>query len=110
MQPESSENDVLSPLADEFLDRWRGGERPSPQEYAARHPDLADEILDLFPALLMIEDLGGSLAGVPRPSAVLAAAPPRQLGDYRILRQVGQGGMGVVYEAIQESLGRHVAL
>jgi hypothetical protein len=36
--------------------------------------------------------------------------PLQQLGDYRLIRPIGQGGMGIVYEAEQVSLGRHVAL
>jgi serine/threonine protein kinase len=50
-----------------------------------------------------------SLAGDATSAVPLAAvAPPRQLGDFRIIREIGRGGMGVVYEAEHVSLGRHV--
>src|SRR5207302_921637 len=91
----ASENDPLAPLADEFLDRCRRGERPAPEDYARLHPELASQILELFPALLVMENLGGSVAGQSGPTPAPAPAPHR-LGEYRILRQVGRGGMGVV--------------
>ncbi len=107
----NSGRDPVDRLAEEFAQRLRRGERPSPSEYARDHPDLAGEIRDLFPALEMMERLKPS-AGEPSGSDGPCAPPHRleRLGDYRILRQVGFGGMGVVYEAVQESLERHVAL
>jgi serine/threonine protein kinase len=100
-------------LAEDFLDRKRRGERPTLQDYLDRHPELAGEIRDLFPALLMMEDLGESAGGTTGSLAadgVAVGTGLERLGDYRILREIGRGGMGVVYEAEQVSLGRNVAL
>lgn len=112
MSPSDSDADPLVALAEEFAARYRRGERPSLTEYAGRHPELADRIRRLFPAMVVVEDLGSfeePVTGLGAPSAIRGLAP-RQLGDYHILREIGRGGMGVVYEAEQVSLGRRVAL
>ncbi len=100
----------LDELAEEFAQRYRRGEQPGLQEYIDRLPEMADEIRELFPALVEVERLDGSAREDADPH--LQPSPPRirQLGDYRVIREIGRGGMGVVYEAEQVSLGRHVAL
>jgi WD40 repeat protein/serine/threonine protein kinase len=109
--PESSVNYVLlTRLADEFAARYRAGERPPLQEYLDRYPTLADDIRELFPAMVEMEQVREDHQEAAEPEAVPPAPALQQLGDFRILREVGKGGMGIVYEAEQVSLGRHVAL
>jgi serine/threonine protein kinase/WD40 repeat protein len=101
--------EAIDQLAEEFAARYRRGERPALQEYLDRYPDLADDIRALFPALVEMEQVKDDRREPASPPT--AAAPPlHQIGDYRLLREVGRGGMGVVYEAEQVSLGRRVAL
>src|SRR5687768_7271536 len=110
MAETSEHRDVLlSQLADEFAARYRAGERPRVQEYLDRHPELADDIRELFPAMVAIERVKEDHQEGEKEADEPPAQTPQQFGDFRIIREVGKGGMGVVYEAEQVSLGRRVA-
>src|SRR6516164_145405 len=99
---------LVGQVADEFLRRQAAGERPDIEEYVARHPEAADVLRRVLASLRLLD---GSL---PADGELGASAPgdgpTGTLGDFRIIREVGRGGMGVVYEAEQVSLGRRVAL
>jgi tetratricopeptide (TPR) repeat protein/serine/threonine protein kinase len=81
----------------------------------ARYPEYAAELREFFAAQERAERLAAPLQSIllaPQTvnTADAASALPNPLGDFRIVREVGRGGMGVVYEAEQLSLGRRVAL
>jgi WD40 repeat protein/serine/threonine protein kinase len=105
--PDASLESLVAGVLDEFRERCKRGERPDVEEYAARHPQAA-ELLRKVLATVGLLDL--SLSGEARADVLGSELPEGTLGDFRLLREVGRGGMGVVYEAEQISLRRRVAL
>jgi hypothetical protein len=94
----SSDRDPLERLAAEFLDRRRRGGNPSPSGYADQYPQWADQILEFFPALELMEGLkpgSRDQAASLSPRAGTAVSPILdRLGEYRILREIGRGAWG----------------
>ncbi len=115
----SSPSAVMSPLDDgrviaaleEYVQLLRGGWQPGRAEFLARHQSIAGILGDRLEDLEFVQDAMSplaetGLAGVAIDDSLVSA----RLGEYRIIREVGRGGMGVVYEAEQLPLGRRVAL
>ena len=101
------QQELVDNLAEQFADECRRGQQPSANDYAERYPSVAEKLREVLPPIALIEQLKRNR----RPAAPVAAELwPERIGDYRILREVGRGGMGIVYEARQESLDRRVAL
>src|SRR5262245_35037055 len=97
---------LLSEALREYQAALEAGRRPDRAEFLARHAAIADELADCIDGLELIR------SGAPRfLGPALPASPTEgQLGDFRLIREIGRGGMGIVYEAEQMSLGRRVAL
>lgn len=125
-------------LVNEFLMDFRQGCAPTIEAYAVAHPVFAESIREVFPALLMLEQVamvdvtkpfdvakssdatlsldsvslepGGRHAFPDVTGAFGSASNPLRFDDFQIVRRIGHGGMGIVYEAVQCSLQRPVAL
>jgi serine/threonine protein kinase/Flp pilus assembly protein TadD len=93
---------------EEYLRLLQAGERPDRDAFLARYPEVATALAACLQGLDFVHAAGAELSQPASGSA--DSALPEALGDFRIVRELGRGGMGVVYEAEQRSLKRRVAL
>ena len=109
--PESDEQ--LAALLGAIAQRLQRGERIEVGEWADRFPQYAEQIARFLPAMQSLANLRSATPGTGTGGEMegsVADFLPKRLGDFHILREVGRGGMGIVYEAEQISLRRRVAL
>jgi eukaryotic-like serine/threonine-protein kinase len=126
--PSTERQQRLNEVLAAYLEAVESGKQPDQQEWLARHPDLASELIEFFANQERMADVAAPLkAGaaaeipltkedptLPLESSATNGPPPgtkvRYFGDYELLEEIARGGMGVVYKARQVSLNRIVAL
>jgi len=126
--PDASDDPRLLQAVQDYMAELESGRRPQRQEFLRRHPDIAAPLAQCLDGLELIHQTA-LLPTAVSPSAIKAQRPfpgpeglstspggttagdtANPLGDFQIVREIGRGGMGIVYEARQLSLGRRVAL
>ena len=102
MEPMESDDldELVGKVVEEYLQQVERGEEPCVDEFVKRYPEVKDIVETILPSLQETTQNCDSQDRFAK----------RQLGDFRILRQIGRGGMGIVYEAEQVSMDRKVAL
>ncbi|MCI0358263.1 MAG: protein kinase [Planctomycetaceae bacterium] len=110
-----AQRERLAMILDEYLLGLERGEPIEPEALLSRHPDVANQLHGYLSGLALFHQ---AVANRPPQSAMIVSGGPGlggsglggQLGDFQLVREIGRGGMGIVYEAVQVSLGRRVAV
>jgi len=108
--PIPSGRDPVEVLASEFLESLRGSTRPDIEAYVKKYPELAEQIRELFPVLAALEDWKAYRERTSFEHRSIETLTNELFGEFCIVREVGRGGMGVVFEAREQSTARRVAI
>ncbi len=105
------EDEQVAAALEEYGQLTRFGARPDRDEFLARHHPIANWLAECLDGFEMIEGAVEDFAAPGRAGGpAVDPFQPLTLGEFRVIREIGRGGMGVVYEAEQLPLGRRVAL
>jgi eukaryotic-like serine/threonine-protein kinase len=108
--PIPSGRDPVEVLASEFLESLRGATRPDIEAYVTKYPELAEQIRELFPVLAALEDWKAYRERTSFEHRSIETLTNELFGEFCIVREVGRGGMGIVFEAREQSTARRVAI
>ncbi|MFN0055257.1 MAG: serine/threonine-protein kinase [Planctomycetales bacterium] len=100
----------LEVLVTRFTEAVRRGERPSIEDYARRYHEWAEQIHELFPLIESLEHWKGEKEVQCLRQNLPEEFPVRRVGDYEFDRELGRGGMGIVFEAVQRTTGERFAV
>lgn len=103
---ESPEQLAVDEICQKYIDSWRKGEAPSVEDFAELHPSMADSIRNLLPTMIFAEQLNPQIESVK----IRELDVPGNLGPFALHREIGRGGMGIVYEASQSDLSHSLAV
>jgi serine/threonine protein kinase len=110
----SADDPRLVRAAQAYLKELEAGKHPDRHQWLARYPELAEDLNQCIEGLEMVFQASPASASPDAPASIRddlgSEYPAIPLGDFQIVREIGRGGMGIVYEAVQLSLGRRVAL
>lgn len=114
VEPNVQRDEKLALLLADLTDLANEGRHVDINAVCDEHPDLADELRELWGAVMIADAAGSSeLETYDSPTQeapALSFELPCRFGDYELIEEVGRGGMGIVYRALQLSLNREVAV